>query len=642
MNLMFPLLLGLSSSVALAQIDKLGWSSDLLVELGKGVTKSFPLTNHFKCFDMSQAVFKSLDGVGPSKSVASELKISLVNNKKELDHILGISGKVSAHASFIKVLEKVGLPAVTLAGGYGKKDSLDESSIALVISVEADYGRYELMKNNGEELPLREAYQAMLDAGKYNEFIKKCGTHYVSQENRKGRVTAIVKISNLTNEKKRQLAASLTLGKTLNPHQGNPANQPQQEPQYDPETGEQVQANGGYVFKLPYQQANKQPGISLGVDNFIKSAKNVSGTIEVTLSARGGGGMVAYTNIFENNNGDITFKGLMDTVAQYLKSYNMGPTQVVDPSTIEPVVASASNYLNELPGAPSEYYLSSYDLYGLPKAKSREVINNDLLEELYYLYVAAIGSLQIINSQLNMIDPTIESEGFAQLSKSKMEHEKYINVLWNLARDIMDGDLSNDPASEKLPKKPALKIEDLLLSLKINSARLVCTSGSQMKKGQAVVVPCGTRASSWGGSGYPMWRSQFEIEGKVGAAEQLESLVLREVNPVSGSVEKQLIIVNPGDNLPYASLDAAGNFKFKFKEFDQIKGFNDYLKARQDQFRFEIVLKSTAGDERVFTVKKFNTTGSSHMQLEDMLAIEKKRKGVNSTTSRPVGTSPSL
>lgn len=643
MKLMFPLLISLSSTLALAQIDKLGWSPDLVVELGKGVTESFPLNNHFKCFDMSKAVYKSIDGVGLNGAVSSDMKISLVTNKKELDNILGISGKVSAHASFIKALEKVGLPAVTLSGGYGKKDSLDESSIALVISVETDYGRYGLINPDGTELELRENFKQMLEGKRYNEFLKNCGTHYVSQENRKGRVTAVIKISNLTNDKKRQIAASLSLGKTLNQYQGSPDNQTQVEPQYDPSTGEQIPTgsgtNGGYVFKLPYQQVNKQPGISLGVDNFLKSAKNSSGTIEVTLSARGGGGMVAYTKIFEDEKGDITFKGLMDTVSQYLKSYKINQTVETDATdeSAEPL-ATASNYKNVLPGAPAEYYLTSYDLYGLPKEKSREMINNDLLEEVYYLYIAAIGSLQIVNTQLDMVDPTIENETFDKLSKTKIEYEKYLRVLWKLAGDIMDNNLSNDPKIDALPKKPLLKLEDLLLSINITKASLVCSSISKTSKGQTSPVACGTRASAWAAAGYPAWRSQFEVEGKVGAAQKLESMILREVDAVSGTVVKQLIIVNPGDNLPYASLDMSGNFKFKFKELDQIKGYNDYVKARQNLFRFEIVLKSVDGDERTFTVKNFNLAGSNHMQLEDILAAEKKRKGIESAGRPTIGT----
>lgn len=102
MKLMFPLLISLSSTLALAQIDKLGWSPDLVVELGKGVTESFPLNNHFKCFDMSKAVYKSIDGVGLNGAVSSDMKISLVTNKKELDNILGISGKVSATLLLLK------------------------------------------------------------------------------------------------------------------------------------------------------------------------------------------------------------------------------------------------------------------------------------------------------------------------------------------------------------------------------------------------------------------------------------------------------------------------------------------------------------------------------------------------------------
>ena len=182
----------------------------------------------------------------------------------------------------------------------------------------------------------------------------------------------------------------------------------------------------GMFFRLPYQQATRQPGLSLGVDNFIKAAKEINGTIEISLTARGGGGMSAQTLIFENTeDGTPDFKGLMNTIAQYLKSYKID--QVSDPSAVDgSVAANPGSYKNVLPGAPAEYFLASYELYGLPKSKSREVINNDLLEEVYYLYVAAIGSLNLVNAQMDLVDPSLESETFDQLRKTKSEYEKYI------------------------------------------------------------------------------------------------------------------------------------------------------------------------------------------------------------------------
>lgn len=642
MKLMLPLLIGIGSVSAYAQIDKIGWSKDVSMKLGRGVTKSFPLNKHFSCFNEAGSVYQSTDRVGLSGSVASEMKIAIVNDKKTLDQVIGISGQLSAHTTFSKLLEKLGTPAVSLGFGAGKKDSMDESTLALVINVESDFGRYELSQKNGQELKLRTVFQDMLDEGRYNEFMQKCGTHYIAQENRGGRITAVIKISQLSKDKKKQLALSLSFKKTLNPYQGSSNQQQNQDNSYYDPNGDQQNPNNDpnnpYIFRMPYDQAIKQPGLSLGLDNFLTAAKEANGTIEISLIARGGGGMAEQTLLFDNATTDnlLTVNGLLQTIGQYLKSYRLGPNSEPsnpedpdsnDTSNVDATEASDSSYKNVLPGAAVDYYLASYDLYGLPKAKAREVVNNDLLVEVYYLYVAALGSLELVTKQLELIDPNIESAAFNQLSTAKAQYQKYVEKLWDIARDILDNDLNNDPSYETLPALPALKVEDLFLSLTFNKTSLECVSSkTKSKTGSLTPINCGTKASSWSASGAPLWRSQFVVEGKVGSPHLLESMVVRELDSVSGSVVEQLLILVPGDNLSYGSIDKNGNFKLNFKELEQIRGYDEYVKARKNLVKFEIMLKGTDGTEKVYPLKSFNLTGA-HIKHEKLIdPVDKKKK----------------
>lgn len=631
MKLFATLVFSTLTSLSFAQVDKLNWSKDISIGLGKGVVKNFPIQKRFNCFDMRNAVYKSIDNVGTNGAVESNLSISIVTSRKELDNILGVSGKVAAHTSFSKVLEKFGMPAVSLSGGFGKKDFVDESSLALVVSLESDYGRYEVTQSNGEELELKQEYKDMLSDGRYDEFLKKCGTHYVSQENRTGRVTAIIKITNLTKEKKIQLAASLNLSKTLNQYQPLPNPQGTGGTIYD-QNGNPIPQNqgpaGGYIFKSPFEQDAQRPGLSLGIDNFLKSAKDVNGSIEISISAKGGGGIADHTKIFENAEAQtVNFKGLMDTVAQYAKSFRVYPSpNDMDQSTGGSFdangnpVAGGSNattgtgdtYNKVLPGSPTSYYLTSYEIYGLPKSKTKDIINNDLLEEVYYLYMGGLGTLRMVESQLDLADASMENEVYSQLYTHKLIIEKYLKELIDIAKAILDKDFNNDPTFESLPEKPAMKVQDLILSLVFSKKSLVCSNKDTSPSSST--ISCGTKANFWTSGSYPLWKAYYEVEGKVGAPHLLESIILREVNSKTGLSGDQLLILKPGDSLSDGSLDSKGNFKLTFKVMDQNKGIPDYIKARNNEHKFEVILKAVDGSEKVYSISDIGLVGK-HMSL---------------------------
>lgn len=618
-NLFFTCTVALLSLPIMAQIDKLGWHPDTKISLGKGITKSFPLAQHFDCLDTSNAVYRSLDHIGRSESVTTNMKIQIVTDNRELDSILGISGSLAAHTSF-GVLEKFDMPAIRLGAGYGKRDTLKENSVALVITVEADYGRYEMKQRNGDDLELKQKYQALLDSKQYDLFVKQCGTHVVTQENRKGLVSAVIKVSNLTKEKKNQLAASLQLSSTLNQYQAPPSNSGMDrfgrpgrdfDDQNDPNAQQGPGGNHDPLYFDSYKNARQ--GVSIG-GQFLKTAMDLKGNIEISMVTRGGGGLGAQSKIFElasatGSDGTPTFAGLMATIDFYLQSFKVISKDIGTSGESAP--AEAPNY-DVLPGAPADYLLTSYELYGLPTSKAREVVNNPMLEEIYYLYVAALGKYETILKELDKVDDSLEgSEPVEKLMQAKIKYEQFIRALWDNAKNILDKNESNDPTYETLPAKPKVNYEELVLGAAVTKAAMVCEANG--------TYYCGIKASLWQQGGMSLWKTHFQIEGKISAPQLLQTLILKQVDPISGVATQQLISLHPGDNLGFAFLGSDGKFLMNFSPLEQLKSKNQeqYVQYRQRMARFEIILVDKEGTEKKIPVTNVVLEGR-HLTAEQM------------------------
>ncbi len=260
---MLLMFLHLLPSMSFAQLnvqstEVIGWYPNSGIALGKGVSKSFPLKEFQTCVSFNTKTIRPLDALN---SVKTKMKISLVTNTKEMHQALGISGRVGANMAFIT---KIPLGDLSAQAGMEQTKDISDSSIALVISAEADYGRYELDPVDLEQgLVLKTKFQQLLDQRNAASFMQLCGTHFVIRERRRGAVNAIIKITDLTKSKKRKLQASLQLG-TPASQSSNPTN---------PEVGN----NNLYANTTPAFQgssSNVPVSIGLGVDNFLKRPKN--------------------------------------------------------------------------------------------------------------------------------------------------------------------------------------------------------------------------------------------------------------------------------------------------------------------------------------------------------------------------------
>lgn len=586
-----------------AQVESVEYFPKGPLALGKGVTSSFPLTEHFECIDYDRNHVRPLD---TRNTLTTAMRISIVNSSKELQKIIGVSAKMAAHVAFLK---KFQFAALSGDGSFKQIKDFTESSVALVISIEANYGRYELEPKNGsDELQLKPKYQALLDNGDYKTFVKMCGTHFIKRENRRGYVMAILKISNLTKEQKRSLSTSLRLSRTLNAYQV-PQQQPYDQTQYSPTDGSSSPVPQGSpvssVYQIPYNQVqNVQNGIGLGVDQFLKQAKETNGTLDIQLTTGAGGGIENQSSLFDSEN--IEFKDLLKALSQYMKSFKIDPSMVDAPSTNADGTVSTASGAQALPGYPAEYFLMSYELYGLPK-KYLEEINNDLLEDIYYRYVSALSNQELIKTKLDELNPVSQGATFSKLSTLQMQYQNYINVLWNLAQKIL---AKENVDYKELPIAPNYDFKEISLGANIRKALFVCESVDG--------INCGTSINAWNREN--KWTAYFQLKGTIGAPDELKQLSVQQIND-KDEVISTLAVLNPGDDQPKASLSLDGNFSIRFGELTQQKNVKAYKELRKKLPRFQLVLTRDDGSEIKVPVPTISLEGQ-HMSQEQVVKVE--------------------
>jgi len=572
MNLVIKVL-GITAFLGLgalnAQIEKVLWFPESPIHMGKGVTKAFPLTAHFSCMDAKLDEFTSIDS---KNSVETSMFIRLVTNTKEMHTMLGLSATLSAHATF---LNQSPLSALTGSASYKQSKEINETSIALVIVANADFGSFKLKSNEdgNPNVSLRPEFQYMLENKQYGEFLKKCGTHFVEKQRRKGFVMAVLNFSNLTKEQKKELSASLTLG------DGTIPTKPETE-ETDPEAKPPKETKDSVTYKVPVTRSLITPSsVSLGIDQFLKQVKKYDATIDIKFITRGGGGLGSQTDIFKEpniENDSITFKGLMALMSQYLESFKRDPSDL------------------SMPGAPAEYFLFSYELYGLPASRIVE-IDNDLLQEIYYLYLAGESNRGLIESKIEELDPINSEKAYLKATKIKTSFDNYLNKLWQFAQKI----LKKQPVNmTEIPAAPKYNLREIGLVFDIANSSFVCESVNG--------VACGVKADLWNINN--QWNSSFVISGNLGVIDHLKQLTLKQLG-VKGEVVHTVLTINPGEDLGYASIKPDGSFSLKFGKLTQINNYSLYQQFRKTSPVFEVILLDKDGTERKYIVQNFSLVG---------------------------------
>lgn len=158
--------------------------------LGSGFSIEDPEASFLECVAYDSE--EMLDG---KSAYRTELAINAIQSQKELLSELGISASVSANTHFAS-----GSAGVSYLNNY----QFEENNLTWVLSAKTDFGRVDL-----EGVRLEPFAQRLLDEGKFLEFEKRCGTHFVSKERRGASIFAIYALHDLSSSQKTQLESYL-------------------------------------------------------------------------------------------------------------------------------------------------------------------------------------------------------------------------------------------------------------------------------------------------------------------------------------------------------------------------------------------------------------------------------------------------
>jgi hypothetical protein len=551
----------LSSSTMFGQgIDTFYYHPDSPVSLGNGVTKNFPLTQHRRCIERPMADANGNVAVPIDSNGATSVKfyVDFAKDTKELQRSLNMAAQIAAHIKFGKIFN----PGLGVDAKSEKSYSLNETSIALVIKAEADYGRYEF-----NDYELKGDFQMLLDQEEHAKFAKICGTHFVIRERRVGLVSAIIKVEDLTEEEKKELSASLTLGELppppydpndpwlpidpispiipdpIIPAPVDPNPIPIPDPIDFPDGGGSIDI--GDIIDLNVQKpevvrfsndpgANqKYNGMRIGIDSFLRKAVKTGKKISLEFFATGGKGLSSLSKFVT----DFSLKGIQMGLGEYLQNFTNDTT------------------------VPLKYSLASFELFGFEPEQGE--VNNPLLSKIYYDYVEAEANYDKIMTSLSGLNDREDREEKVYYTKKKRELEIYMADLWKMAQDILK---MRDVGPRDIPVATDIDWNKFQPQVSNLSNIFICES-----KG---TTPCGKKRNLWIPT--PYWGAGFEIAGKIAQLSKIKRVNLYQRN--NAGVRKMIMSVGKGNKYPDRMLDNNGQFEFKLKKYTQREKRDDYVK----------------------------------------------------------------
>ena len=158
------------------------------IYLGAGFDPKQPDEAFNQCIN-----FDSTKNVDTNGAIKTTFDATIIRTREDLHKHLGISASVSARYKFFS-----GGAAMSFNDDY----NFHSDSIVWIIKGQSFFGRFQMINPR-----LTNDAQQLIDDQKYSAFSRKCGTKYVSQENRSVLIAAIFSIENVSNEHKQKLTA---------------------------------------------------------------------------------------------------------------------------------------------------------------------------------------------------------------------------------------------------------------------------------------------------------------------------------------------------------------------------------------------------------------------------------------------------
>lgn len=156
--------------------------------IGDGVNVNESLSPRERCVEFKpEQLIADTNG-----STDSGLDINIVRDYDEFQSELkfSLSMFASANANFADIAS--GSTSLTGFGKYESFLSREKTSVLLVLNAHANQGR-----NLINDYSLKAPYQALIDAGKFDEFVRRCGTHFIRGWTRSSSIKVLFTASEL-------------------------------------------------------------------------------------------------------------------------------------------------------------------------------------------------------------------------------------------------------------------------------------------------------------------------------------------------------------------------------------------------------------------------------------------------------------
>ncbi|MFT6067870.1 MAG: hypothetical protein ACJAT2_001213 [Bacteriovoracaceae bacterium] len=173
---------------------KMLYSEDTPFSLGNSYDLDLPFSRKENCLTYESVRWADVqDGV-----VKMSFGSKLITESSDLTKNLSVGVDLAAKAKFKLISANANMSAKLIKNYHSYQDSL-----SYLVQAKYNFGKKELLNP-----VLKEKYQALINEGKHQEFIKRCGTHFVENTDQKVVLNVMLTMSKLNSEKKKDLTVA--------------------------------------------------------------------------------------------------------------------------------------------------------------------------------------------------------------------------------------------------------------------------------------------------------------------------------------------------------------------------------------------------------------------------------------------------